>query len=68
MTVAGCQKSTVLLKPTIPANLIQPCLTLNQIEAGTGKDVLLWVVDTVAKYNECAAKVDALIEIGKALR
>ncbi|MEN5171572.1 hypothetical protein ABE427_02380 [Acinetobacter higginsii] len=41
---------------------------MNQIEAGTGKDVLLWVVDTVAKYNECAAKVDALIEIGKALR
>ncbi|MCH7381193.1 Rz1-like lysis system protein LysC [Acinetobacter higginsii] len=58
----GCQKSTVLLKPTVPANLIQPCLTLNQIESGTGKDVLLWAVDTVAKYNECDAKHAALVK------
>lgn len=58
----GCQKSTVLLKPVIPANLLQPCPTLNLIETGTGKDVLLWAVDTVSKYNECDAKHAALVK------
>jgi len=58
----GCQKSTVLSKPMIPANLLQPCPTLNLIEAGAGKDVLLWAVDTVAKYNECDAKHAALVK------
>ncbi len=58
----GCQKSTVLLKPVIPANLIQPCPTLNKLEHGTGKDVLLWAVDTVAKYNECSARNAALVK------
>ena len=58
----GCQKSIVLSKPVIPANLMQPCPTLNQIEQGNGKDVLLWAVDTVAKYNECDAKHAALVE------
>ena len=58
----GCQKSIVLSKPVIPANLLQPCPTLNQIERGTGKEVLLWAVDTVAKYNECDAKHNALVK------
>ena len=56
----GCQKSTVLSKPVIPANLLQPCPALNQIDSGTGKEILLWAVDTVAKYNECDAKHAAL--------
>lgn len=60
--MTGCQKSTVLLKPVIPANLLQPCPTLNQIERGTGKEVLLWAVDTVAKYNECDSKHAALVK------
>jgi len=46
----------------IPANLLQPCPTLNQIEGGTGKDMLLWAVDTVAKYNECSAKHTSLVK------
>lgn len=58
----GCQKSTVLSKPVIPANLLQPCPTLNQLERGTGKEVLLWAVDTVAKYNECDSKHAALVK------
>jgi hypothetical protein len=29
---------------------------------GTGKDVLLWAVDTVAKYNECDSKHAALVK------
>lgn len=58
----GCQKSIVLSKPAIPANLLQPCPSLSQLDAGTGKVVLLWAVDTVAKYNECDAKHAALIK------
>jgi len=63
----GCQKSTVLYKPVIPANLMQPCDKFNSLDKGIGKVITLWAVDTVAKGNDCAAKVDAWIEIGKAL-
>jgi len=58
----GCQKSTVLSKQVIPANLLQPCPNLSQLEQGTGKEVLLWAVETVAKYNECEAKHTALVK------
>lgn len=52
----------------VPANLLQPCDNLQQLESGQGKAVILWSIDTVAKYNDCSAKVDAWIEIGKALK
>ncbi|HFX6333881.1 hypothetical protein [Acinetobacter nosocomialis] len=52
----------------MPANLMQPCQSFNKLDDGTGKVITLWAVDTIAKGNECAAKVDAWIEIGKALR
>jgi len=58
----GCQKSTILSKQVIPANLLQPCQNLSQLEQGTGKEVLLWAVDTVAKYNECDSKHVALVK------
>ena len=58
----GCQKSIVLSKPVMPANLLQPCPSLSGLEQGTGKAVLLWAVDTVAKYNECDAKHAALVK------
>ncbi|MCB8769358.1 hypothetical protein LIO09_11145 [Acinetobacter soli] len=58
----GCQNSTVLLKQDIPANLKLPCPDLNELESGQGKAVLLWSVDTVAKYNECKARHRALVK------
>ncbi|WP_081110050.1 Rz1-like lysis system protein LysC [Acinetobacter venetianus] len=60
--MTGCSKSIALSKPVIPANLLQPCPTLNRLEQDTGKEVLLWAVDTVAKYNECDVRLDALVE------
>lgn len=54
----GCQQSTHL-SPTIPVNLLQPCADLQLLESGQGKDILLWSVDTIAKYNECKALTDA---------
>ncbi len=47
---------------------MQPCQQLQEVQGTTGKDFMLWGVDTVAKYNECAAQNDAWIEIGKALK
>jgi len=46
---------------------MQPCDKFKTLDDGIGKVVTLWAVDTVAKGNDCAAKVDAWIEIGKAL-
>ena len=65
--MTGCSRSTALYKPVIPANLMQPCDKFNSLDEGVGKVITLWAVDTVAKGNDCAAKVDAWIEIGKAL-
>ncbi len=64
----GCTRSIVLLKPSVPANLMQPCESFNKLEGGTGKVITPWIIDTLAKGNVCSAKVDAWIEIGKALR
>ncbi|MDV7473104.1 hypothetical protein R4579_16220 [Acinetobacter baumannii] len=52
----------------MPANLMQPCERFNKLEGGTGKIITPWAIDTIAKGNDCAAKVDAWIEIGKALK
>ncbi|WP_420922268.1 Rz1-like lysis system protein LysC [Acinetobacter baumannii] len=68
LILTGCTRSTVLLKPNVPANLMQPCERFNKLEDGTGKVITPWIIDTLAKGNDCAAKVDAWIEIGKALR
>nr|WP_151765634.1 hypothetical protein [Acinetobacter soli] len=57
----GCQQSTHL-SPTIPANLLQTCPDLSELESGQGKAVLLWSVDTVAKYNECKARHRSLVK------
>ncbi|MDM8400642.1 hypothetical protein M8M17_20130 [Acinetobacter baumannii] len=60
--MTGCTKSTALLKPVIPANLMQPCPNLNEIEGTTGKDLMIWSVDTVAKYNDCKARHSAIVK------
>lgn len=44
----------------IPANLLEPCADLQKLESGQGKEVLLWSIDTVAKYNDCKAKHGAI--------
>ncbi|WP_322899085.1 hypothetical protein [Acinetobacter sp. 2JN-4] len=42
--------------------MLEPCPRFNFIEDGTGKGVMLWAVDTVAKGNECAARHAALVK------
>ncbi|WP_424913271.1 Rz1-like lysis system protein LysC [Acinetobacter baumannii] len=60
--MTGCTKSTILSKPVIPANLIQPCSNLNALTGTTGKDLMIWSVDTVAKYNDCKSRHAALVD------
>lgn len=57
----GCQQLTHL-SPVIPANLLEPCADLQKLESGQGKAVMLWSVDTVAKYNDCKAKHGAIVK------
>ena len=57
----GCQQSTHL-SPTIPANLLESCPDLQKLEDGTGRTLLLWSVDTVAKYNECKSKHGTVVK------
>lgn len=60
--MTGCNNSMNSLKPVIPANLIQPCQNLNEIESTTGKGLMIWSVDTVAKYNDCKARHGAIVK------
>ena len=62
--MTACSNSTVL-SPPLPANLLEPCANLQELEAGTGKAVMLWSVDTVAKYNECKLRHSKLVEAVK---
>lgn len=50
------------LKPVIPANLIQPCPNLNELAGTTGKDWMIWSVDTVSKYNDCKARHGGVVK------
>nr|WP_247142057.1 hypothetical protein [Acinetobacter nosocomialis] len=60
--MTGCSKSTILSKPVIPANLMQPCPNLNELTGTTGKGWMLWSIDTVAKYNDCKARHGGIIK------
>ncbi len=62
LMMTGCSNSMNSLKPVIPANLIQPCPNLNELAGTTGKDLMIWSVDTVAKYNDCKARHGALVK------
>ncbi|RZG76655.1 hypothetical protein EXE09_06380 [Acinetobacter sp. WCHAc060025] len=59
--IAACQQSTHL-SPRIPANLLEPCPNLQQLEDGTGRTLLIWSVNTVVKYNECKSKHEAIVK------
>ncbi len=58
--MTACASSTHL-SPTIPANLIVPCPKLLKLESGQGKEITLWIIDTVAKYNECKSKQISIV-------
>lgn len=60
--MTACASSTHL-SPTIPANLVAPCPKLLKLESGQGKEITLWIIDTIAKYNECSALNDAKNEV-----
>ena len=57
----GCQQSTHL-SPTIPANLLEPCLDLQKLGSGQGKVALVWAIDVVAKYNDCKSRHGAIVK------
>ena len=50
------------LSPAVPANLLEPCADLQKIESRQGKAVMLWSVDTVAKYNDCKTRHSAIVK------
>lgn len=39
-----------------------PCPKLLKLESGQGKEITLWIIDTVAKYNGCNALNDVMNE------
>ena len=63
LLLTACTKSTVLSKPTIPANLMQPCPDLNTLDAGDGISLMRWSIDTVSMYNECKLRHAKLADV-----
>lgn len=53
------------LSPVILANLFVLCRNLQKMESVQGKTVLLFAVDTVAKYNACKACHGVIVKAPK---
>lgn len=61
LLLAGCGTKQVG-KPEIPASLLTPCVGLQQLEAGDGKTLTLWIKDAAVSYRLCADKHKRLVE------
>ena len=51
----------------MPAQIAQPCEPLAEIADTKGKTVLQWAAQTVAQYQDCAARHDAAVRAYLAL-
>ncbi|GEA64400.1 hypothetical protein QUG64_06595 [Acinetobacter lwoffii] len=60
----ACSNSTHL-SPVVPVNLLESCPDLQKLESGQGKVVLVWSIDTVAKYSDCKARHAAIVKVLK---
>jgi hypothetical protein len=49
----------------VPVNLLESCPDLQKLESGQGKVVLVWSIDTVAKYSDCKARHAAIVKVLK---
>lgn len=47
---------------------MEPCPKLLKLESGQGKEITLWIIDTVAKYNECSVLIEGLLKKGYRVR
>ena len=50
----------------MPAQIAQPCEPLAEIADTKGKTVLQWAAQTVAQYQDCAARHDAAVRAYRA--
>ena len=53
--------------PDMPAQIARPCEPLAEIADTKGKTVLQWAAQTVAQYQDCAARHDAAVLAYRAL-
>lgn len=51
----------------MPAQIARPCEPLAEIADTKGKTVLQWAAQTVAQYQDCAARHDAAVRAYRAL-
>lgn len=49
--------------PALPVDLSRPCAELSTLDGTTAQSNYLWAIDTIDKYNRCAAMKDAVTEI-----
>lgn len=64
LALAACTNTVVapVAKPPLPAELVAHCPDLDKLSGGTAADVLNNIVNNSAKYYQCRAKDDALIQ------
>lgn len=48
--------------PYLPPNYAESCLELQEIKGTSAQENLFWSLDTIAKYNDCAIKKEAVSE------
>lgn len=52
----------------MPAQIAQPCEPLAEIADTKGKTVLRWAALTISRYQDCAARHQAAVDVYNALK
>lgn len=68
LMMQGCGTLNKPVSPQIPANLLVKCDKYKSLENNSMGELLTRYIESLEIGAECAAKVDAWIKIGKALK
>ena len=69
LSLAGCSSIAPSTRPTVPADLLQPCPPIDKRPVADLGELLQFTTDIVGAYGECAARQRKLAEaVGSAAK
>lgn len=70
LMLTGCASSKVPLQPQIPpldSSLAADCSPLPEPPGGSYDDLMIWMLDVIGMYGDCAARHRATVKAWEAL-
>ena len=62
LSLAGCSSIAPSTRPTVPADLLQPCPPISNPRPADLGELLQFTTDLAGQYGECAARQRKLAE------